>query len=176
MDLTNDDVLTILKIIDESECEDVRLEIGDFKLHVQKHPRAGYASKTSADNQDTPRTTAPEPFRAISAVTPQASSAVSKMADEEQTPDGLVAVRAPMLGTFYRAPSPGERPFVEVGNKVSPNDTVCLVEVMKLFNSIKAGVAGTIVKIQVENGTMVEYGQILLLIEHDLIHASGSAQ
>jgi acetyl-CoA carboxylase biotin carboxyl carrier protein len=101
---------------------------------------------------------------------------VLKTAAAESVPDGLVAVRAPMLGTFYRAPSPGEKPFVEVGDNVGSNDTVCLVEVMKLFNSIKAGVDGTVVKIQVENGTMVEHGQILLLIEHGLIDAPGSSQ
>lgn len=72
-----------------------------------------------------------------------------------------------MLGTFYRAPAPGEPPFVEVGDKVGADDTVCLMEVMKLFNSVKAGVAGTVVKIAAENGSMVEHGQTLILIESD---------
>jgi acetyl-CoA carboxylase biotin carboxyl carrier protein len=70
-----------------------------------------------------------------------------------------------MLGTFYCAPSPGERPFVEVGSEVSLADTVCLVEVMKLFNSVKAGVAGTVVEVLVENGAMVEYDQVLMVIK-----------
>lgn len=78
-----------------------------------------------------------------------------------------MAVTAPMLGTFYRTPSPGERAFVEQGDKVSPDDTVCLVEVMKLFNSVKAGMAGTVEKILVENGTLVEYGQPLILIRKE---------
>lgn len=81
-----------------------------------------------------------------------------------------------MLGTFYRAPAPGERPFVEVGDKVGPGDTVCLVEVMKLFNSVKAGVAGTVVKITVENGSMVEHGQTLILIESDRHTADAAVQ
>ena len=78
-----------------------------------------------------------------------------------------MAVAAPMLGTFYRTPSPGEKPFVEQGDKVSPDDTVCLVEVMKLFNSVKAGMAGTVEQILVENGTLVEYGQPLILIRKE---------
>ena len=81
-----------------------------------------------------------------------------------------------MLGTFYRAPAPGERPFVEVGDKVGPGDTVCLMEVMKLFNSVKAGVAGTVVKIAAENGSMVEHGQTLILIESDQHMADAAVQ
>ncbi len=95
-------------------------------------------------------------------------------AAQPQLTEGIVAVRAPMLGTFYRTPAPGERPFVEVGDKVGADDTVCLVEVMKLFQSIKAGVAGTVVKIAVENGSMVEHGQTLVLIESDQ-HTAGAA-
>jgi acetyl-CoA carboxylase biotin carboxyl carrier protein len=79
-------------------------------------------------------------------------------------PEGLVAVRAPMLGTFYRAPAPGEKAFVEVGQKVKADDTVCLIEVMKLFNSIKAGVDGQVVQILADNGALVEYNQVLVVI------------
>ena len=177
MALTNDDVLKILKIIDESDYDDVRLETGDLKLHVRKHGAAEHElPEAPSGNRERARASAPESFRPASAVAPPVKPAVPKAAAEEAVPEGLVAIRAPMLGTFYRAPSPGEKPFVEVGDKISPNDTVCLVEVMKLFNSIKAGVAGTVVKILVENGAMVEHGQPLILIEHDLIDAPGKIQ
>ena len=73
-------------------------------------------------------------------------------------------MRAPMLGLFYRASAPGENPFVEVGQRVRADDTVCLIEVMKLFNSIRAGVDGEIVKIPAENGAMVEFDQPLIYI------------
>ena len=82
-------------------------------------------------------------------------------------PPGVVAVNAAMLGTFYRAPSPGAKPFVEVGGRVQPDDTVCLLEVMKLFSSLKAGVAGTVEKILAENATLVAAGQALILIRKD---------
>ena len=74
---------------------------------------------------------------------------------------------APLLGIFYRASSPGEKPFVEVGQKVAADDTICLIEVMKLFNSVKAGVAGTVTRIVAENGKMVENGQVLIHIKPD---------
>jgi acetyl-CoA carboxylase biotin carboxyl carrier protein len=69
-----------------------------------------------------------------------------------------------MLGTFYRSPAPGDPPFVELGKRVQADDTVCLIEVMKLFSSINAGVDGVVTRILVENGTMVEFGQMLIVI------------
>lgn len=157
MDLSKDDVLKIMKIIDESGYDDVRLEIGDFKLHVQKQGAVGAAApRLPAEHAETSRSATQ-----VKAPAPAPAAAPAEVA----IPAGMVAVRSPMLGTFYRAPSPGEKSFVEVGDKVGPEDTVCLVEVMKLFNSIKAGVAGRVASIVVENGVMVEHAQILMLIE-----------
>ncbi len=79
--------------------------------------------------------------------------------------DNLVEVNAPMVGTFYRAPSPGEEPFVKVGDTVKKDDTLCILEAMKLMNEIKADQGGEIVSILVENGEMVEYGQTLFQIK-----------
>ena len=161
MDLSKDDVLKILKMIDESGYDDVRLEVGDFKLHVQKQGAAQHAPSEAPARVASP----------VSSVAPQQSTAPAAAppaaAAEEVVPAGMIAVRSPMLGTFYRAPSPGEKPFVEVGSRVTPDETVCLVEVMKLFNSIKAGVAGRVARILVENGSMVEHAQLLILIEPD---------
>jgi acetyl-CoA carboxylase biotin carboxyl carrier protein len=83
-------------------------------------------------------------------------------AEEE---DGLLPIRAPMLGTFYRAPKPGAPPFVQVDQSIEEEDTVCIIEVMKLFNTVKAGVRGIIKKICVEDAQMVEYQQTLFLVE-----------
>ncbi|MBI2152179.1 MAG: acetyl-CoA carboxylase biotin carboxyl carrier protein, partial [Candidatus Rokubacteria bacterium] len=74
-------------------------------------------------------------------------------------------VKAPMVGIFYRAPAPGAPPFVEVASLVTENDTVCIIEVMKLMNSIRAGCRGRVVEICVENGAVVEFGQTLMVIE-----------
>jgi acetyl-CoA carboxylase biotin carboxyl carrier protein len=162
MDLSKDDVFRIIQLIEESGYDDVRLEIGDFKLHVQKHAAGGPPTVRVFGQDGTLRGAAMDaPFPA----TAPARTAEGKTA--EPIPEGAVVVRAPMLGTFYRSPSPGEKPFVEAGTKVAPDDTVCLVEVMKLFNSIKAGTAGTVVQILAENAAMVEHGQPLLVIAPD---------
>ncbi|MGH3437307.1 MAG: acetyl-CoA carboxylase biotin carboxyl carrier protein, partial [Sciscionella sp.] len=79
--------------------------------------------------------------------------------------DGLVAVTAPLLGTFYRSPAPGKPPFVEVGSEVEAADSVCIVEVMKLFNQVTAGNKGRIAEIVATDGAMVEFGQTLMWIE-----------
>lgn len=174
MSLTHEDVVSILKIIDESPYDEVRLEMGDLKLYVSRHGSGCLTetmpplSKTPGPQVRRPRAAQPPVQAAPASVAPrQHHLPAQSSAAEPQVREGLVAVRAPMLGTFYRAPSPGEPPFVEVGDKVGGDDTVCLVEVMKLFHSVEAGVAGTVVKIEVENGSMVEHGQVLILIESE---------
>ncbi len=79
--------------------------------------------------------------------------------------ENIVEIKSPMVGTFYRAPSPGAKPYVEAGEVIKPGDVVCIVEAMKLMNEIKAEVGGKIVKIPVDNGEPVEFGQTLFAIE-----------
>ena len=81
--------------------------------------------------------------------------------------DGLVTVPSPMLGTFYRAESPGAAPFVEVGSTVGPDTIVCIIEVMKMMNSVPAGIAGKVVEVCAGNGELVEYGEPLLHVAPD---------
>ncbi|MBI3372569.1 MAG: acetyl-CoA carboxylase biotin carboxyl carrier protein [Betaproteobacteria bacterium] len=151
MELTHDDVRQILKIIDDAaHLEELELVHGDFRLHVRRHGAVERAMASAAP--------VPGPAQAAARAA-QAKTAAAPV------PGGMVAIRAPMLGTFYRAPSPGEKPFVEVGQKVKAGETVCLIEVMKLFNSINAGVDGTIAQILADNAALVEYNQVLILIE-----------
>jgi len=84
---------------------------------------------------------------------------------EEKRPSNLVSIKAPLVGTFYRAPAPDAPPFVEVGDIVKPGQTVCIIEAMKVMNEIKSEVSGRIVEILVKNEEPVEYGQELFLIE-----------
>jgi acetyl-CoA carboxylase biotin carboxyl carrier protein len=81
--------------------------------------------------------------------------------------DGLVTVSAPMLGTFYRAEAPGATPFVDVGTRVEPDTVVCLIEVMKMMNSIPAGISGTVVEVVAMNAEPVEYGDAMFLVRPD---------
>ncbi|MEE8638334.1 MAG: acetyl-CoA carboxylase biotin carboxyl carrier protein [Candidatus Margulisiibacteriota bacterium] len=92
-----------------------------------------------------------------------AASPVSSSAEVEE--EGMLAITSPMVGTFYRSPSPESPPFLEAGDEVAPGKVVCIIEAMKLFNEIEAEVKGKLVKILVENGQPVEYGQKLMLIK-----------
>ena len=91
-----------------------------------------------------------------------AASATTAPAEEEA---GLIAIKSPMVGTFYAAPSPDAKPFVSVGSQVDEETDVCVIEAMKVFNNIKAECRGTITKIAVNNGETVEYGQTLFLVK-----------
>jgi acetyl-CoA carboxylase biotin carboxyl carrier protein len=105
----------------------------------------------------------PAPAQAVAAP-PAASAPVAVPAlPAPEKVEGHI-VKSPMVGTFYRAPSPGAKPFVEVGDKVSPGDTLCIIEAMKLLNEIEADHGGTIKESYVENGQPVEYGEPLFLI------------
>jgi acetyl-CoA carboxylase biotin carboxyl carrier protein len=155
MELTFSDVQNILAIIDKAEhLDEIEVVYGGFRLHVVRNGAGG--GKPIGVTAARPAPEKPAVVAPVVAMPPRVV--------EVTAPEGVVAIRAPMLGIFYRASAPGERPFVEEGQRVCADDTVCLIEVMKLFNSIRAGVDGEVVKILVENGGLVEFDQPLLFI------------
>ncbi len=149
MGLTDDDVREILRIIDESELDELRIDMPGFRLHVRRGgaPPPEPAGATSVERE-------PEPAEPEPAPEPAAAS-----------PNGAASIDAPMLGTFYRASAPGEQPFVDVGSQVDPDTVVCLIEVMKMMNSVKAGVRGTVVEVCASNAELVEYGEPLFRVD-----------
>lgn len=158
-DLTHEDVRKIIELVDAAEhLDEIELEYAGYRLHL----RRGGSGDAGMRPASFPPAAKPAPVLAAS-TTPAKETA----APEPALAEGVVAIRSPMLGTFYRASSPGEKPFTEVGERVKADDTVCLIEVMKLFNSIRAGVDGTVVGIAVENGSLVEYNQAVILIAAD---------
>ncbi len=146
MALTDEDVREILRIIDESDLTELHLETEDFSLHVVKGERRADAPAPSPRPRKAPADDTPEP-------------------SEPPTADGLATITAPMLGTFYRAEAPGRPPFVDVGQRVEPDTIVCIIEVMKMMNSVTAGVTGTIAAVVPDNAALVEYGQPLFRVE-----------
>ncbi len=165
MDLTHQDVRDILKIIDSAEhLDEIELAMGGFRLHVVRNGSAGALQRS---HTAPPARSASAQPSAAPAASPPTATAPGAQAAAEALPPGIVAIRAPMLGTFYRAPAPNERPFVEVGQRVKADDTVCMIEVMKLFNSIRAGIDGTVVKICADNAAMVEFNQVLVHVKPD---------
>jgi acetyl-CoA carboxylase biotin carboxyl carrier protein len=159
----------ILRLVQSIDGADVHVEWGDLRIHVQRgvdgdrsQPSAPAAiaeaaTPTVAEEQR------PEPVPAPAPTEP--TSAAVAAADAQDVPEHWVAVTAPLAGTVYRAPRPDASPFVEVGDTVAPEDTVALVEVMKLFTELKAEVSGKVARIEAEDSSLVEFGQNLVWIE-----------
>ena len=158
MALSDEDVREILRIIDQSGLDELHLVTEGFVLHVLRGA--------------TPGETVGRGRMKGEAATSGAAGAPGRMKGEATTPptspsgsehDGVV-IAAPMLGTFYRAESPGEAPFVEVGSRVGADTTVCIIEVMKMMNSVPAGVSGVVTEICPDNGQLVEFGEPLFVV------------
>lgn len=160
MELTQDDVIRILKLIDESPMGRVSLQVGELRLEVDKGSGPGTQSATAR----TPRIAAAPETRPAAAVE-VASGVPESAAGSAQAEENLTAIRAPLLGIFYRRPQPGAPAYVEEGSLVEEDTTVALIEVMKLFNPVRAGVKGRIHRICAENNALVEYEQVLFLVK-----------
>lgn len=163
MSLSTRDIAAMIRIFDDSDWEEMHLEIGGEEIFLSKDP----AARGPTTPAPVPAA-APAPPPAAAAITPPAPPAQSPTETAPATRDeSWVAVAATNLGTFYKAPEPAAPPYVSVGDRVTPETEVCLIEVMKLFTTIRAGVAGTVREICVEDAQMVEYGQTLMWIEPD---------
>jgi acetyl-CoA carboxylase biotin carboxyl carrier protein len=167
MDLTEDDVLHILKLIDESKFDYFQLEVGELKITVSKgEPLPLASSPASAAASPSPAPVAAQKPKATPAAPPTAvQSPAPKVDASAAAAQELVPITAPLLGTFYVAPEPGAPPFVQVGAAITEDTTVGLIEVMKVFNSVRASVKGTVAQVVAQNGQFVEYGQTLFLVK-----------
>jgi acetyl-CoA carboxylase biotin carboxyl carrier protein len=155
MSLTHTDVTRILELLDRAaELDSLEVKLGDFVVQASKH------GAVAPDSAAVFRSAAPA-SPAATQVTPAAAPAAETVV---QIPEGMVAIRAPMVGTFYSSPRPGEPLFVEEGGVVEADTTVCLVEVMKMFNSVESTTRGIVHKILVRNGELVQHNQVLMLI------------
>lgn len=146
MALTDDDIREILRIIDESGLDELRIESDGLLLHVRRGPAPVDVQPPASARSEKP---APAP---------------EQPAAEEPSPNGI-AIDAPMLGTFYRAEGPGSPALIDVGDRVEPGTVVCLIEVMKLMNHIQSEVAGTVTEVLADNGSLVEFGQPLFRVD-----------
>jgi acetyl-CoA carboxylase biotin carboxyl carrier protein len=153
---TMDDVKVVLAKFDATDWDELRIDAEDFHLHVYKSPRTDQQRGTGA----VPPVVPAAPQVAADA---EAPTTIDASAPKTPTSDGVV-VRAPSLGSFYRAPKPGAAPYVEVGAKVTADSQLCLLEVMKLYTSVVAGTEGVVTEILVEDGSLVEHGQPLFVI------------
>jgi acetyl-CoA carboxylase biotin carboxyl carrier protein len=164
MALTEEEIIQILKLVEQSSFDEFHLETGELKLVVRKG-----GCGTTVTEADT------APTRPVIAHTVSADEAVHHVVETAPSRagnkaaavqrDGLLPIKAPMLGIAYRRPSPESPPYVEVGSYVKEDDTVCLIEIMKVFTAVKAGVCGHIAEVLIDESIMVEYGQPLFLVK-----------
>jgi acetyl-CoA carboxylase biotin carboxyl carrier protein len=157
MDIDLEELASLVELLKAAEFSEFRYDKGDLHITI----RRGGASPA-----EDPAPT-PVPVRK-SAATPAAPPvqrvAAPRSAPAASIPEGAKAVTAPLLGTFYARSKPGEAPFVKVGDVVKPDTVLCIVEVMKLMNSVNAGCHGVIAAVHVEDGQLVEFGQALFSI------------
>jgi acetyl-CoA carboxylase biotin carboxyl carrier protein len=141
----------LIELIQESDVAEIEIHEGEESVRISRYSSVSPAAAGGST---------PSALVGIS----QAVEFKSEAPEEAEKLTGHV-VRSPMVGTFYRSPSPGSKPFVETGQHVDVGDTLCIIEAMKILNQIEADKAGTVTKILVENGQPVEYNQPLFLIE-----------
>ena len=160
MSLSYRNVAEILKAIDESQADEIEIEIEGLRLAVRKHGAGNPAAPLSSAEA----TAAIQPESRI--VETKEPAPKPKPPDEtrSQAPPGHEIIRSPTVGTFYRRPSPDEEAFVEPGSTIEAGSPLCLIEVMKLYTTIETPVSGTIVSIFAEDGNLVEFDQQLFLI------------
>jgi len=157
VELTNEDVADILALLDSLPYDELDLRTDRFRLTLRRTPTDGWTEERQ-DLVD------PVPLGSGTPVTPDHD--ISVMSESGQSGEaGLVAVVAPLPGTFYRSPRPGAAPFVEVGDAVTADTVVAIVETMKLMNSVPAGTPGRVALIRAANGDFTQLGATLMLIE-----------
>ena len=146
-------VKKLIELLEESGISEIEISEGEESVRISRYPKPGAVTMTQVP--------------AAPAAPPPSAPAAAPATAAEPPPAPVQGqqVTAPMVGTFYSGPAPGAKPFVEIGTEVKPGDTLCVIEAMKMMNQIESEFAGRVVSILVENGSPVEFGQPLFLIE-----------
>jgi acetyl-CoA carboxylase biotin carboxyl carrier protein len=167
MSLTAADVAEIMRVIEQSKFDELSLEMDGVKLTLRRAGAAGgFVQSATAQS---------ELSHSAAAATSRSDSAIARTAAHIAAPTGATAapdanlrdIASPMLGTFYRAPKPGSAPFVEIGSVVDVDSVIAIIEVMKLMNTVRAGVRGVITEILPADETLVEFGDVLMRARTD---------
>ena len=160
MKLDHDDLNRLIEKISNSDFQEFSLEGEDFKLEIKRN----LAEKTNS----IPNTSFEKQINSNQTVQNEDKNLPTKLEAVQVPPpgrSGLIEITSPMVGTFYRAAAPGEEPFVELGSQIAVGQTICILEAMKLMNEIESEFNAEIVEILVENGTPVEFGQVLMRVK-----------
>lgn len=150
-------VKKLIELLEESGISEIEISEGEESVRISRYPNPGTVSVQTL--QHPPMVAPPAAAAPAPAAGAEPAAAPPPPAARGQQ------VTAPMVGTFYSGPAPGAKPFVEIGTEVKPGDTLCVIEAMKMMNPIESEIAGRVVSILVENGSPVEFGQALFIIE-----------
>ena len=170
------EITELLKLISDSQLSEFKIKDGDFELSIKTDK---YQKKSKESNQiiqlpgsqNLPQNVGDMAAAPASAPAPNAGNGKDAAGgdggedSDAEGSNGLIEIKSPMVGTFYRSPSPDKPPFIKVGDNIEKGDVVCIVEAMKLFNEIESEVSGKIVKVVSEDAAPVEYDQVLFLID-----------
>ncbi len=161
------EIQELIKFVAKSGATEVNLEIDNVKISIKSPAKKGAVPETTIIQQIP---VAQSPAAVMPAAAPAPAPApvaepTPAKAGESRDEDNYITVKSPMIGTFYRKPSPDKDTFVNVGDTVKPGDVICVIEAMKLFNEIESEISGKIVKVLVDDSTPVEYDQPLFLVD-----------
>lgn len=167
------EIQELIKFVSRSGVSEVEIENKDFKINIKTPPfRRGKGNEPQQIVSQVvpaamPQTVvaAPAPVAAAPAPAAPAAEAAAPAKKAEEETANYIEIKSPMIGTFYRKPSPDKPEFAKVGDSISEGDTVCVIEAMKLFNEIESEISGKIVKVLVDDSTPVEYDQVLFLVD-----------
>ena len=164
------EITDLVKLVSKSNLTELKVKDGDFEISIRTS--AYTKDKSSGTKSDIPQivnVSAPAPAPVPAAISqPQAVAApveAAPLVESEEAEGKYLEIRSPMVGTFYRSPSPDKSPYIKVGDIIEQGSVVCIIEAMKLFNEIESEISGKIAKVVVEDATPVEYDQVLFLIE-----------
>lgn len=157
------EIQNLIKFVAKSGATEVKLEMDDVKITIKTTTESGTPETTFVQHvpvsQALPQAAAPQP---AAPTAPAAEPAAATKADDDSK---YITIKSPIIGTFYRKPSPDKAPFAEVGSSISKGDVVCVIEAMKLFNEIESEISGKIVKVLVDDSSPVEFDQPLFLVD-----------
>lgn len=171
MGLTPGEIQALLELFEASTWQEMTVDLGDDHLHVSRRTN-GSASTPVPPAVAAPAPASPPPAPAVTPAAGGGNGAAAGEPGPQRSEPPLpapgsaagVAVSAPSVGLFWRSPAPGAAPFVEVGSRVAPDDTIAIIEVMKLMNSVTAGVAGEVTAVLARDGELVEFGQPIVRV------------
>jgi len=155
----------LIKLINKSNIGEISIEDKDGKVTIKQKDEPAVTYAQAPLPQQVYNVVSPSSAAQDTAAAPSPTQPSSPAPAPTKSADNLVTIKSPMIGTFYRRPSPDKPNFTEVGSEITPGKTICIIEAMKLFNEIEAEISGTIVKILVEDNSPVEYDQPLYLVE-----------